>query len=86
MGYMTEQDRLEASYQKKCRMIGIGLNDFLAREGLRKVDLCHTLELHHTSVKKLLDGEPVSLDMVKLFKVIQLAGYKIVPVREEKET
>lgn len=86
MSYITEQERLEALYQKQCRMIGIGLNDFLAREGLKKIDLCHTIGLHHTSVKKLLDGEPVILDMVKLFKVIQLAGYKIVPVRKEKET
>ncbi len=84
MGYITEQERLDAFYQKQCRTIGIGLNDFLAREGLKNIDLCHTIALHHTSVKKLLDGEPVALDMVKLFKILQLSGYKIVKKEEEE--
>lgn len=83
--YRTLDERQEEFYQKQYKRIANGLNDFLAREHLKKIDLCKTLGLHHASVHKLLDAEPVSLDMVRLFKLIHLAGYKIVPNKKEEE-
>lgn len=84
MSYITEQERQEEFYQKQYKKISVGLNDFLARERLKQVDICKALGLHHSSVRKLMDSEPVSLDMVRLLKLISLAGYKIVKKEEEK--
>ncbi len=84
MSYITEQERQEKFYQKQYKKISNGLNDFLAREHLRQIDVCRALGLHHSSVRKLMDCESVSLDMVRLLKLISLAGYKIVKKEEEE--
>lgn len=84
MSYITEQERQEEFYQKQYKKISNGLNDFLARERLKQADICKALSMHHSSVKKLMDCEPVSLDMFRLLKLISLAGYKIVKKEEEK--
>lgn len=84
MSYTTNQERQEEFYQRQYKKISNGLNDFLAREHLKQVDICKALGLHHSSVRKLLDCEPVSLDMVRLFKLVSLAGYKIVKKEEEE--
>ncbi len=83
--YLTEEQRQEAAYKKQYQKISDGLAAFMNREHLKQVDICKGLGLHHTSVRKLLDAEPVALDMVRLFKLIRLAGYKIVPVKKEEE-
>lgn len=84
MSYITEQERQEEFYQRQYKKISNGLNDFLAKERLKQVDICKALGLHHSSVRKLMDCEPVSLDMARLLKLISLAGYKIVKKEEEK--
>lgn len=84
MSYITEQERQEEFYQKQYKKISNGLNDFLARERLKQADICKALGLHHSSVKKLMDCEPVNLDMVRLLKLISLSGYRIVKKEEEQ--
>lgn len=84
MSYITEQERQEEFYQKQYKKISNGLYDFMAREQLRQIDVCRAMGFHNTTVRKILDSEPVSLDMVRLLKLISLAGYKIVKKEEEK--
>lgn len=83
--YLIEEQRQAAAYQKQYQRIADGLAAFLNREHLRQIDVAKTLGLHHTSVRKLLNAEPVTLDFVKLQKLLRLAGYKIVPVKKEEE-
>lgn len=83
--YLTEEQRQQAAYQRQYQKISDGLASFMNREHLKQIDICKGMGLHHTSVRKLLDAEPVSLDMVRLFKLIHLAGYKIVPNKKEEE-
>lgn len=83
--YLTEEQRQQAAYQRQYQKISDGLASFMNREHLKQVDICKDLGLHHTSVRKLLDSEPVTLDMIRLFKLLRLAGYKIVPIKKEEE-
>lgn len=83
--YLTEEQRQQAAYQRQYQKISDGLAAFMNREHLRQIDIAEGMQLHHTSVRKLLRTEPVHLDMVQLFKLINLAGYKIVPIKKEEE-
>lgn len=78
MAYQTKEERQQAACQRQYEQIANGLADFLSREGLRNIDLERGLGLHHTTVAKLLDAKPVSLDFIKLQKLLLLAGFEIV--------
>ena len=83
--YLTEEQRQQAALQRQYQKIADGLAAFLNREHLRQVDIAKGLGMHHTTVRKLLNAEPVNVDVIRIQKVLRLAGYKIVPIKKEEE-
>ena len=82
---LTEAQRQEAALIRQYQKLSDGLAAFMNREKLTKAQTANAIRIGYKSFIKLLCTEEVSVNVVGLLRILQIAGYKIVPIKKEEE-
>lgn len=82
---LTEAQRREAALIRQYQKLSDGLAAFMNRERLTKAQAANAIGIGYKSFIKLLCTEEVSVNVVGLLRILQVAGYKIVPAKKEEE-
>ena len=74
---LTEQQRREARIAKRRRALSDGLGGYLTTHGMTSAGMAKELGIGYHAYKKMVAGEPVQVDVSKLFYALELAGLEI---------
>lgn len=72
--YLTNEQREKAADQRYLDQLADGLRIYQAVHRLTAGKLAEYLELNPRTLRKLLNGEPVNLDTVKLRRIMMASG------------
>lgn len=80
---LTQEQKLELYLEKQYGKLTDGLAAFKNREHLTLEQMAGGIGTNRKVVTKLLNGEETRLDVLTFFKVLRVAGLKVVPVEGE---
>ena len=73
-GYMTAAQREAAKVSQRLNALGDGIAIYKAKNRLDQKHLAEDLGLNIRTVSKLMDGQPVALSTVRLFRIFEKVG------------
>lgn len=76
--FLTEQQRLDARYDRIRKCIGDRVVLSMHRQYTTQQSLCKKLEMGHATVRKLIDGEDVTMTTTKFLQILDFAGLVLV--------
>ena len=74
---LTEKQRREARIAKRRMALIEGLGGYRAANGATNSQLAKQIGIGYNQYQKLMRGEPVQIDVSKLFYALELAGLEI---------
>lgn len=84
--FLTEDQRTAERYRKLRLCIGDRVARAKQREDWKLMDMAHGLNMAHTSVAKIMDGQDVNLSTTKFLQILDLAGLMLVDRRQDEIT
>lgn len=75
---LTAEARAADRYAKLRKCIGTRVADAKREKKLRLMELANGLNMGHTTVAKIMDGEDVAMSTTKFLQILDLAGLMLV--------
>lgn len=76
--YLTESQKADARYRKLRHSIGDRVADTKRKKKLKLMELANGLNMGHTTVAKIMDGEDVTITTTKFLQILDMAGLMLV--------
>lgn len=74
---LTEKQRREARIAKRRKALAEGLGGYAVTHEMTSVGMAKELGICYHAYKKIVAGEPVQVDVSKLFYALELAGLEV---------
>lgn len=76
--YLTEQQRIDARYEQIRKRIGDRIVIAMHRNHHTQSNVYNHLAMGHSTFRKLLDGEDVTMTTTRFLQILDLAGLTLV--------
>lgn len=79
----TEAQRIEERYERLRKCIGDRVVVSMHRNRNTQEDICRNMAMGHNTVRKLTDGEDVTMTTTKFLQILDLAGLVLVDRKKD---
>lgn len=82
--YLTEQQRIDARYEQIRKRIGDRIVISMHRNHHTQSNVYNHLAMGHSTFRKLLDGEDVTMTTTRFLQILDLAGLVLVDRKKDE--
>lgn len=83
--YLTDEQRLEARYEQIRKRIGDRVALSMHRHHYTQSSVYKHLDMGHSTLTKLLEGEDVTMPITKFLKILDLADIALVDKKKDEQ-
>lgn len=81
---LTEAQRIEARYERIRHCIGDRVARTKHQKKLKLMEMANSLNMGHSTVAKIMDGEDVMLTTTKFLQILDVAGLMLVDKKKDE--